>query len=268
MHSRTVNPDAVKITITPMAQTLSNAFLTLINDSGEQYLRYEAEKDYTRITESLRIVERIYIDSVLMLCNRSHPTLQYVGENCSTVFGLTSKEFKTLTIRDFLDSIHPDDLSAVHKCFDFINTTAPYNPITHRFVMNYRFRNKSGNYFHIRDEKLAIDSGDNKFIYFVLFRDITAQEKFFQVKLDIYQQGKNDFNRIYSYQPRQSDREMTPRQHEITRLIVQGFSTQEIADKLHVSVSTIKNHKQVLFRKVNVKSNLELINFTMRQEVG
>jgi DNA-binding NarL/FixJ family response regulator len=55
---------------------------------------------------------------------------------------------------------------------------------------------------------------------------------------------------------------MTPRQNDIICLTQKGLSNKEIAEYLHVSVSTVKNHKQVVFRKANVKSSLELASVT------
>jgi DNA-binding CsgD family transcriptional regulator len=242
---------------------VSGAFIDFIKEAsqGDQYLRFSSEADSRKIAESLSMVERLYPDQVLMLCNRSHPALQYVGANCGNIFGYSVKEFMALTIHDFFDHIHPEDLQGMQQCFEFINGSEPYDPITHRFVLHYRFRNKTGSYIHLRDEKLAIENENGKYIYFTMFRNNTLQEKFFHVKLDIHQYSKGNVLKVYTYNPRQSEYPVTPRQNEIIKLIIKGFSTQEIADKLNVSVNTIKNHKQTLFRKVNVRSSVELINF-------
>jgi DNA-binding NarL/FixJ family response regulator len=50
-------------------------------------------------------------------------------------------------------------------------------------------------------------------------------------------------------------------------LIMKGFSNQEIADQLSVSVYTVKNHKQMLFRKANVKSSIELANYVRQNQL-
>jgi len=96
-------------------------------------------------------------------------------------------------------------------------------------------------------------------------KTFSNSEKFFHVKLDILRYSDGDVAKVYTFDPRHADHSITPRQNEIIKLILKGFSTQEIADRLNVSVNTIKNHKQVLFRKVNVKSSVELINFATRK---
>jgi len=245
----------------------SNAFLTLLKKGvgADQYVSFEAESDDQRIIQTLSMVEQLYPDQVLMLCNRSHPKLQYVGSNCGYIFGLDKEEFQSFTVQDFFARIHAEDVEGLQQCFEFINSAEPYDPATHRFVFHYRFKSKTGSFLHIRDEKLAIESENGKYIYFTMFKNISNREKFFHVKLDILQYSMGDIVKVFTFDPRHADHSITPRQNEIIKLIIKGFSTQEIADLLNVSVNTIKNHKQVLFRKVNVKSSVELINFASRR---
>ena len=243
----------------------SKAFVRFMKDSpkavGDQYFRFEAEPDADKIVDSLSMAERIYPGQVLMLCNRSHPNLQYISINCENVFGMNAREFSELTVQQFFGRVHPDDVDAVGLCFDFINDAEPYDPISHRFVMHYRFKNSKNEYVHIRDEKLAVETSTGKYLYFTIFRNVGAQEKFLHVKLDVHQYKKGNDIKVYSYNPRMADESISPRQNEIMQLLIKGFSTQEIAENLNISVNTIRNHKQVLFRKVNVKSSVELISF-------
>jgi DNA-binding CsgD family transcriptional regulator len=47
--------------------------------------------------------------------------------------------------------------------------------------------------------------------------------------------------------------ELSKRELEILALLAQGHSNQEIAEKLFVSLSTVKTHNQNLFEKLDVK---------------
>jgi DNA-binding CsgD family transcriptional regulator len=53
---------------------------------------------------------------------------------------------------------------------------------------------------------------------------------------------------------------LTPREREIIELISAGRSNQEIADRLFVSLATVKDHNHNIFRKAGVRSRLELAN--------
>lgn len=53
---------------------------------------------------------------------------------------------------------------------------------------------------------------------------------------------------------------ITRREREIIKLIQAGKTNQEIADKLFISVATVKDHNHNLFRKSGVRNRLELAN--------
>lgn len=46
---------------------------------------------------------------------------------------------------------------------------------------------------------------------------------------------------------------LTPRERQITELIDEGFSNSEIADRLFISVSTVKNHVHTILEKLHVR---------------
>lgn len=54
--------------------------------------------------------------------------------------------------------------------------------------------------------------------------------------------------------------DLTNREQELVYLIIIGNSNKEISNKLHISLSTVKNHIYNIYRKVNVKNRFELIN--------
>jgi DNA-binding NarL/FixJ family response regulator len=54
---------------------------------------------------------------------------------------------------------------------------------------------------------------------------------------------------------------LTPREQEVAFLTVQGFSCGYIAEKLVVSESTVRFHQKNLYRKLDVHSRNELIEF-------
>ncbi|MBW6501428.1 MAG: LuxR C-terminal-related transcriptional regulator [Bacteroidales bacterium] len=53
---------------------------------------------------------------------------------------------------------------------------------------------------------------------------------------------------------------MSPRETDIIREICNGLSNKEIADKLFISLQTVKDHTHRIYIKTNVKSRVQLIN--------
>lgn len=52
---------------------------------------------------------------------------------------------------------------------------------------------------------------------------------------------------------------LTPRQVEVLRLLEQGRSTRQIAEQLHLSTETVRNHIRGVFRALNVHSRLAAV---------
>jgi PAS domain S-box-containing protein len=52
---------------------------------------------------------------------------------------------------------------------------------------------------------------------------------------------------------------LTPRQAEVLRLLEQGRSTREIAEELHLSPETVRNHVRHLLHAVGASSRLEAV---------
>jgi PAS domain S-box-containing protein len=52
---------------------------------------------------------------------------------------------------------------------------------------------------------------------------------------------------------------LTPRQTEILRLLAHGRSTRQIADELHLSIETVRNHVRHMLRAMGVHSRLEAV---------
>lgn len=51
---------------------------------------------------------------------------------------------------------------------------------------------------------------------------------------------------------------LTAREYQVARLVAAGCSNQEIGHRLRISVQTVKNHLQSVFRKLALDNRVEL----------
>jgi DNA-binding NarL/FixJ family response regulator len=59
--------------------------------------------------------------------------------------------------------------------------------------------------------------------------------------------------------PKESDVKLTSREVEITKLISEGLTSHQIADKLFISPRTVETHRANLMKKMGVKNSIELV---------
>jgi len=60
---------------------------------------------------------------------------------------------------------------------------------------------------------------------------------------------------------------LTPRESEVLKWIALGYSNEEIAEKLHVSVATIRTHRNNLLHKTGCKNSASLVMWAIKNRV-
>jgi DNA-binding CsgD family transcriptional regulator len=232
-----------------------------VEHPAEINAEYAAEQDEKILMTNLEFAEKLFPESGLGLCPVSHTRMHYLSKNCGQIFGHPHSELMKMAPADIFALVHPDDLTLLQQCYTHIKGLKPFDPAIYRFVIQFRMRNQANEYFVMRNENLAIRVTEKSFIYLMLYNRETEPEKYHRVKLDILKKNGSSFLKIGAYYPKQDDKEMTPRQTDIARLVTKGYTNQEIADQLGISPFTIKNHKKMLFKKVKVRNSVQLANY-------
>lgn len=57
---------------------------------------------------------------------------------------------------------------------------------------------------------------------------------------------------------------LTPREQEILRLLAEGLSSKEIAEKLFISPKTVENHRANIMNKLDLHTTIELVRYAAR----
>lgn len=56
---------------------------------------------------------------------------------------------------------------------------------------------------------------------------------------------------------------LTPREKEVLRFLAQGLSAQEVAERLYISVHTVRRHRHNILQKLHLKTTTDLVKFAL-----
>jgi PAS domain S-box-containing protein len=104
----------------------------------------------------------------------------------------------------------------------------------------------------------APSSGSGGALAIHLFRDVTATRELLRLVHERIQAPSV---------PPVETTVLTRRELEILRLMAGGANTKALAEKLHVSPATIRNHAQNMFAKLGVHSRLEAVAYATRHRL-
>lgn len=142
-------------------------------------------------------------------------------------------------ITEFLQTImdfYPEAFKAL--CEEYVK--GRLNRVHYEFLIVRRFiKCNFGKY----DNKLDISSGG------------TFNFEFMDCPL----RGECKYDR-HICQPKFSTK-LTDREREIMKLIFDRYKIEEIADKLHISIETVKNHRKNALRRLNLRSTTDFIDY-------
>lgn len=61
---------------------------------------------------------------------------------------------------------------------------------------------------------------------------------------------------------------ITKREQEILKLIVEGYTSSEIAEHLYISARTVETHRSNLMNKLGIKNTAALVRFALEEKAG
>lgn len=119
--------------------------------------------------------------------------------------------------------------------------------------------------FTMHNERQYIMAGLEKGAKGFILKD--SEDEDLMQAIETVANGESYFDRQISYiiasqlrrDQQEEDLNITEREKEILSLIVDGFTTSEIADKLYLSIHTIDTHRRKLMRKLKARNTADLV---------
>ncbi|MBT1697122.1 hypothetical protein KK083_09565 [Fulvivirgaceae bacterium PWU4] len=208
------------------------------------------------IRQAFITAEELFPGVALIAYANTLQRVAYVSDNSSSILGHESDFLRTLSAPEFVQLIHRDDIKGFTSCYSYLLSRCAGMGDHDRAIFYYRIVDGHGTIRYIEDQRMVLQTENRIFIH--LFRDLTGHEIFNVPKLKIVKRVNRSFLPAFEYAPGRVSDVLTPREREIAQLTRMGLRNKEIANRLFVSVYTVKNHKQSLFRKLDVTSSLEL----------
>ena len=63
------------------------------------------------------------------------------------------------------------------------------------------------------------------------------------------------------------DSALTPREHQVMKMVAEGLSVRQVAERLGLSVKTVEAHKFNLMRKLNLHNRAQLVTYAIRKRI-
>lgn len=60
---------------------------------------------------------------------------------------------------------------------------------------------------------------------------------------------------------------LSPREVECLKVLARGFSGNEAAEMMNISINTLKNHRKNIYRKLNISSKYEMLTFCRKNKI-
>jgi PAS domain S-box-containing protein len=130
-------------------------------------------------------------------------------------------------------------------------------PVQH---FDMRTRTKAGRPVWLNMSVLTTGSGPER-LTIHLFRDVTATKELVTL---IHERLSAAPSVTEAAGPAGG---LSRRELEVLQLMTQGLNTAAIADRLHVSRATVRNHAQNIFAKLGVHSRLEAVAFAAKHRL-
>jgi DNA-binding CsgD family transcriptional regulator len=209
-------------------------------------------------------------DSYYFIIDHHSLSLELVSREVEDVMGFTPAEYDI----PFMNSrIHPDDrtwfLSIGKSIVNFFSKLPIDKIMKYKVRYDIRLKKKNGEYARILYQGILLEHDEQgKFLTTLnVHTDISYLKHEGRPALSfIGMEGEPSFSDVASHNLfYECKDELTERERQILRLIVEGKLSKEIADILRISKQTVDTHRKNMLRKNHLNNTGELIGKSIRE---
>jgi DNA-binding CsgD family transcriptional regulator len=197
--------------------------------------------------------------------NLATAQIELVSDSAKDVLGLGSTN--ELTTEYVVGNIHPDDLPIFinfeRAAGEFYNQLPPEKMYKYKVSYDYRLRKKNGEYLRMLHQVIPIQGDENG----AIIRTLGVHTNISHVKKDtnmalsmIGLDGEPSYYNICTDKPGKAEavQKFTKREQIILKQLLEGKTSQQIADHLCISKLTVDTHRRNMLQKTGAQSMAEL----------
>jgi DNA-binding CsgD family transcriptional regulator len=216
---------------------------------------------------------QFFTEQVFFLLDYRTKKYLYVSENVTTVSGFDIDKIYSGGIEYLSEFYHPDDVEKFPFIFralaDKISRLRADEILKCKLSYDYRVRflNDNGNYNRILQDNIPLVVDDQRNIVYgvIVITNISLFKKTDSINYKVVSYTNEDqpLTILEGVVGKDTIEKISGREKEVIRLTANGLTEKEIADKLSISIQTVKSHRKNLIRRTGVKNSAELIKYCM-----
>ncbi|MGB6036751.1 MAG: helix-turn-helix transcriptional regulator, partial [Cryomorphaceae bacterium] len=170
-----------------------------------------------------------------------------------------------VNMEQLFDLIHPDDQNGVEEfeaeAKDFFESLHVKEKWNYKTCYNFRIRTKYGRFKHILFQSVPYRfTEDNETEHLGIFTNIDSLKSNSDQHLSfIHLNGGSSYQPYKTIQKVGSFPPLSRRELEIMTCMMKGFDVVNTAQKLNISLSTLRNHLKHIRNKTGAKSTIHLV---------
>jgi DNA-binding CsgD family transcriptional regulator len=212
------------------------------------------------------------MNGFIIICNYTTGLYEYISDGIRSHLGYDVKGFTNEQLTNFVFSVidegHRNFLlnSVVPAVFNFVKENGRGGVTEIRYTCALKVKNVYDTYLWYLIDTVIIEADENDFPLRTLITCTNINE----VKKDelaYFNIQKKNSDGVYEIMVQGTDDQkklefnLTPREMQIISMVSQGNTNQEIADKIFVSLNTVKTHRKNIMKKTKCKGTADLTNF-------
>jgi DNA-binding CsgD family transcriptional regulator len=199
----------------------------------------------------------------------------YLSHNSEEILSYAKEDYRQ-GIEFHYNKILPEDRHVFNEflfpdILRFLLTIPQKEFECYRFSFNYRFYRKDGCIINLLQHSTYFEPNQfgRPLLNRVVFSDITyfKMDEWMSLTISRHETGKGFIPILKKRYNPHSKTCITNRELEILNLSLMGLSSKLIADKLVLSIYTVKNHKRNMMEKTASRNMSELINYALKHKL-